>query len=62
MRKSIFTAVFASALAWPVACSSPTDDCSGVGRDGLALFVTDSASGAIESPRDHNCNSAYGTI
>ena len=46
MRKSIFTAVFASALAWPVACSSPTDDCSGVGRDGLALFVTDSASGA----------------
>ena len=29
-----------------VACNSPTEDCAGVGRDGLAMVITDSITGA----------------
>jgi hypothetical protein len=29
-----------------VGCNSPTDDCSGVGHDGLAMVITDSITGA----------------
>ena len=46
MNKSFMRAAFVLASAGLLACNSPTDDCAGVGRDGLALIVTDSATGA----------------
>ena len=46
MRRSLLGVIFALGSAILLACSSPTDDCAGVGRDGLALIVTDSATDA----------------
>lgn len=40
------TALFIGLAMMTVACNSPTDDCTAVGRDGLAMVVTDSITGA----------------
>lgn len=46
-RLSLAAVMLALGLA---ACETTTDDCSGTGRDGLTLTVTDSLSGADLNP------------